>query len=241
MGSGEWLAIKLMKDEAVATPDKLEKFMNEARLLSQFKNEHIVELIAVSTTGRLAKTAAPPRPVVYYAMRHIQHGELLRPIIDTGRFSEQVARTLFLQLLQGIRKAYYTIGLACLHDSGVAHRDIKPENLLLDENMSLVIADLGSAAICRTVGSTPIEFDTKTLVGSQEYNAPEINMDKRYFAPKADVFSAGVCLFVMVVGLPPFRVAANSDGLFSLLCKKDKSAYWAAFKAAHVSPEFRGK
>ena len=118
----------------------------------------------------------------------------------------------------------YTIilGLEFLHSKGIAHRDIKPENLLLNGDMNLMIADFGSAARYRTKENKTTEFDSSIIVGSQEYNAPEINMDKHYCGDKADLFSAAVCLFLMVMGSIPFRIASSCDPYFKLLSKKDK-------------------
>lgn len=124
---------------------------------------------------------------------------------------------------------------------GISHRDIKPENVLLDQQLELRIADFGSAAKCRNEAKMAIQFDSAIAVGSQEYNAPEINMDKLYLGEKADVFSLSVCLFLMVMGCAPFREATNKDAYFKLLSKKDKTAYWAIYKSTPISPEFKSK
>ena len=69
-------------------------------------------------------------------MKLAQYGELYHFIEHTDRFSEKLARTMYIQLIQGL---HY------LHLKGVAHRDIKPENLLIDKRLRLVIADFGFA------------------------------------------------------------------------------------------------
>lgn len=127
-----------------------------------------------------------------------------------------------------------------MHLRGIAHRDIKPENLLLDDNMNLIIADFGSAARFISEDNKVIEFDSSITVGSLEYNAPEINMEKSYCGDKADIFSAAICLFVMVVGNIPFRIASNSDPYFRLLAKQDKADYWAIYSSIPISFEFKG-
>lgn len=104
-----------------------------------------------------------------------------------------------------------------MHSHRICHRDVKLENLLLDRNLSVVIADFGSAAICKSVSNKPIEFDSSIIVGSKEYNSPELNMEKNYFGEKADIFSAGVCLFLLVVGNPPFRIANTYDPHYTRL------------------------
>ncbi len=128
-----------------------------------------------------------------------------------------------------------------MHSIGISHRDVKPENLLLDHELHLVIADFGSAAKCRTEDNREIEFDSAIIVGSQQYNAPEINMEKQYLGVKADLFSAGICLFLMVVGSAPFREASLRDPYYKLLSRKDKSAYWAIYGQMPLSDEFKGR
>ena len=132
------------------------------------------------------------------------------------------------------------LGLEFLHSKGIAHRDIKPENLLLDSDLNLVIADFGSAARYKNEENKTTEFDSTIIVGSQEYNAPEINMEKSYRGEKADIFSSAVCLFVMVLGNTPFRIASNCDPYFKELSRKDKSGYWVIYSSVPVSPEFKG-
>lgn len=112
--------------------------------------------------------------------------------------------------------------------------------MLLDSNLNLVIADFGSSARYFTEENKITEFDSNIIVGSQEYNAPEINMDKSYRGEKADIFSTAICLFVMTLGNTPFRIASNCDPYFKELSKKDKSNYWAIYSSIPISLEFKG-
>ena len=95
----EWCAIKIMKD--ISSLDKLEKFMNEARLLSLCNEPSIVRMRGVSIAGTLVNQAGHKRNIVYHVTCYAKFGELYQIIKDTGSFSEPLARTYFLQLLKG--------------------------------------------------------------------------------------------------------------------------------------------
>lgn len=115
---------------------------------------------------------------------------------------------------------------------GIAHRDIKPENLLIDTKGKLVIGDFGFAcdALEDNRESTLLLHKPK-YVGSEEYNAPELFEagEKTYDGAKADIFSAGVTLFLMLTKCPPFRAANLKDPYFRRLSSPDKKAFWKIF------------
>jgi serine/threonine protein kinase len=96
--------------------------------------------------------------VIYFVMEHANRGELFKYICETRRFSEKLARTLFIQILEA---AEYC------HSLGIAHRDLKAENVLLDKNFNVKLADLGSAID----DSEPANL---MYFGSDEYNPPEV-------------------------------------------------------------------
>jgi len=74
----------------------------------------------------------------YIILEQGNQGQLMQEIIQNGKFSEELARTYFLQLLDTIE---------FLFDCNIAHRDIKPENIVIDEQFHLKIIDFGSATI----------------------------------------------------------------------------------------------
>ncbi|KAG9153281.1 hypothetical protein Leryth_024083 [Lithospermum erythrorhizon] len=80
---------------------------------------------------------------------------------------------------------------------GVAHRDIKPDNILFNDWKGLKLADFGSAEFVRE--GEPMSG----LVGTPYYVAPEV-VAGRFYNEKVDIWSAGVILYVMLAGFPPF-------------------------------------
>ncbi|XP_057961076.1 phosphoenolpyruvate carboxylase kinase 1-like [Malania oleifera] len=87
--------------------------------------------------------------------------------------------------------------LSHCHRHGVAHRDVKPDNVLFDSRGRLKLADFGSGE-CFSEGRC-----MRGIVGTPYYVAPEVIMGKDY-NEKVDVWSAGVILYIMLAGVPPF-------------------------------------
>ncbi|XP_022747505.1 phosphoenolpyruvate carboxylase kinase 1-like [Durio zibethinus] len=88
-------------------------------------------------------------------------------------------------------------GLAHCHRFGIVHRDVKPDNIFFDFRGKLKIGDFGSAAWLGELGTVD------GLVGTPYYVAPEVVMGRAY-NEKVDVWSAGVVLYVLLAGVPPF-------------------------------------
>jgi len=103
-----------------------------------------------------------------------------------GHFEEGIVSEWARQLLQGLRT---------LHAIGILHRDIKPDNLLCTAEGRLKIADFGW---CAELADQPT-----TLAGTFHYMAPEV-LQTTLQTEKADVWSTGVALYHLLVGLPLF-------------------------------------
>ncbi|XXG44696.1 hypothetical protein AAC387_Pa01g4427 [Persea americana] len=110
--------------------------------------------------------------------------------VSQRTFSEQEAAAVMSSLMEAI---------AHCHRCGVAHRDIKPDNVLFDEWNRLKLADFGSAE-CFAEGA---RSTMRGIVGTPYYVAPEV-VSGRDYTEKVDVWSAGVVLYVMLAGMPPF-------------------------------------
>jgi serine/threonine protein kinase len=163
-------------------------------------------------------------------IEYAQGGELFDFIADTGRFSERVARTYFHQMMNGI---HY------MHEKGYAHRDIKPENLLLSDTFVLKIADFGFSCLLRGRDGSGV---LKTKLGTEGYMAPEIS-SKEYEGRKVDVFAAGVILFIMYSGNPPFEKASPKDPYYRLIRENKLDLFWESHsrkrRVGFYPPNFR--
>lgn len=134
-------------------------------------------------------------------------------VADTGKFSEKVSRTYFHQMMNGI---HY------MHEKGYAHRDIKPENLLLSDTFVLKIADFGFSCLLKGRDGKGV---LRTKLGTEGYMAPEI-FSKEYEGRKIDIFAAGVILFIMYSGTPPFEKATTTDPYYKLIKDKKMLIFW---------------
>ncbi|URE42082.1 cbl-interacting protein kinase [Musa troglodytarum] len=112
-------------------------------------------------------------------------------------------------------------------DRGVSHRDLKPENLLLDEHGDLKVSDFGLSALPEQLCHDGL---LHTQCGTPAYVAPEILRCRGYDGAKADLWSCGVILFVLLAGFLPFQ----DESLTRMYRKVFKAEY-------EVPPWFSGE
>jgi len=156
-------------------------------------------------------------------------GRLLDMVESKNRFSEPEARYWMRQILKG---------LSCLKEAGVCHRDMSPENLMV-HNGNVYIIDLGMCLRIpymhqiHDVGSYPYDNNLphhhrheneRTLIlpqsacGKWYYLSPEVCLSEQPFdGPAVDLWAAGVILFIMLTGQPPWEEPKMTDENFKLM------------------------
>ena len=148
-------------------------------------------------------------------IEYASHGDFYEFLTYNNLFDECLVRTYFHQLIAG---------LEYLHSQHIAHLDIKPENLLIGQNYTLKIADFDQAQTQTLHSSSCIS------VGTSSYRAPEIIQRKCTNIFAADVYSAGVVLYVMVAKQLPFGEEIKADGRMIMTgystFRKDNAAFW---------------
>ncbi|XP_066999818.1 serine/threonine-protein kinase GA29083 isoform X3 [Anabrus simplex] len=153
---------------------------------------------------------------LYLVMELIKGGDLFDAIAAATKFSEKEASIMIRNL---------TSALFYLHNLQIVHRDIKPENLLVEVDplgtKLLKLADFGLAQ--------KVTEPLYTVCGTPTYVAPEILAESGY-GLKIDVWAAGVILYILLCGFPPFVSATNDqEELFDrILCGhyEFSSPYW---------------
>ncbi|XP_008804309.1 calcium-dependent protein kinase 19-like [Phoenix dactylifera] len=148
------------------------------------------------------KGAYEDRHSVNLVLELCEGGELFDRIIAKGHYSERAAAT--------ICRAIVNVVHIC-HFMGVMHRDLKPENFLLatkDEGAMLKATDFGLSVF---IEDGKVYRD---IVGSAYYVAPEVL--RRNYGKEIDVWSAGVILYILLSGVPPFW-AETEKGIFDAI------------------------
>ncbi|CAH9134693.1 unnamed protein product [Cuscuta epithymum] len=180
--NGSSVAIKIIDKEKVFKVGMNDQIQREISVMRLVKHPSIVHLHEVMAT----------KSKIYFVMEYVKGGELFN-MVAKGRLKEEVARKYFQQLISAVDFC---------HSRGVYHRDLKPENLLVDENGDLKVSDFGLSALAESRHQDGL---LHTTCGTPAYVAPEVITRKGYDGAKADVWSCGVILFVLLAGYLPFQ------------------------------------
>nr|XP_016470534.1 PREDICTED: CBL-interacting serine/threonine-protein kinase 14-like isoform X2 [Nicotiana tabacum] len=175
------VAIKTVSKQKILKGGFTAHVKREISIMRRLRHPHIVHLHEVLAT----------KTKIYFVMEFAKGGELFAKV-SKGRFSEDLSRRYFQQLISAVDYC---------HSRGVYHRDLKLENLLLDENWDLKVTDFGLSAVADQI--RPDGF-LHTLCGTPAYVAPEILEKKGYDGAKVDIWSCGIILFVLNAGYLPF-------------------------------------
>ncbi|MFS7923326.1 putative protein kinase CAMK-CAMKL-CHK1 family [Helianthus anomalus] len=199
LATGESVAIKVINKDQVKDQGMVDQIQREISATRLLRHPHIVELREVLAT----------KSKIYYVMEYVSGGELFAKVARGGRVKEDVARKYFQQLISAVDFC---------HSRGVSHRDIKPENLLLNSNDDLKITDFGFSALPEQKRYDGL---LHTQCGTPAYVAPEVLRKKGYDGAKADIWSCGVVLYVLLAGFLPF----HDENIMNLYRKIFKAEY----------------
>jgi serine/threonine protein kinase len=217
LGSGAFSQVLLCTEKATPHRRMALKVVDKKKF-SQFRRVRHTELTVDSERKVMERMEHPnivrlhesfDTPCCFYlVMEYVAGGDLLERILDHGIYEQPVTRRLFSDVLSGIR---------CLHENGIVHRDIKPENILLttlDNEAVAKIADMGIAKHLDGDYGSPACAQKATVCGTMNYFAPEMVHAAEGGAPSygkaVDMWAAGVVLYIMLCGFPPF----DEDNLY---------------------------
>ncbi|MFE6784720.1 serine/threonine-protein kinase [Streptomyces sp. NPDC057680] len=180
---GETVAIKVLKEELANDADIVMRFLRERSVLLRLTHPNIVRTRDLVVEG----------DVLALVMDLVEGPDLHRYIRDSGPLTPVAAALLTAQIADA---------LAASHADGVVHRDLKPANVLLAEQggqMHPMLTDFGIARLADSPGLTR----THEFVGTPAYVAPE-SAEGRPQTSAVDIYGAGILLYELVTGRPPF-------------------------------------
>jgi hypothetical protein len=161
----------------------VERFKREARLMMDFKNEHIAQVYDHFKEG-----------AQYYIVEEYVDGISLDALIKKERYLSNDASMLIL---------YETAkALKYAHDKQVIHRDIKPANILISREGEVKLVDFGIATSLQE--SDDGLTHEGMMLGTPAYIPPEQIEDAKGVDRRADIYSLGAVVYEMLTGRPPF-------------------------------------
>ncbi|KAJ7972227.1 Calcium-dependent protein kinase [Quillaja saponaria] len=179
--TGETFACKSISKKKLKTAVDIDDVRREVEIMKHLpKHPNIVSL----------KDTYEDDNDVHLVMELCEGGELFDRIVARGHYTERAAATVTKTIVEVVQMC---------HKHGVMHRDLKPENFLFankKETAPLKAIDFGLSMFFK-----PGERFNE-IVGSPYYMAPEVL--KRNYGPEIDVWSAGVILYILLCGIPPF-------------------------------------
>ncbi|RNG12685.1 serine/threonine-protein kinase, partial [Streptomyces botrytidirepellens] len=182
---GETVAIKVLKEELANDADIVMRFLRERSVLLRLTHPNIVRTRDLVVEGDL----------LALVMDLIDGPDLHNYLRANGPFTPVAASLLTAQIADA---------LAASHADGIVHRDLKPANVLLagtgeGEEMHPMLTDFGIARLADSPGLTR----TQEFVGTPAYVAPE-SAEGRPQTSAVDIYGAGIMLYELVTGRPPF-------------------------------------
>ncbi|MFH9740043.1 serine/threonine-protein kinase [Streptomyces roseolus] len=180
---GETVAIKVLKEELANDADIVMRFLRERSVLLRLTHPNIVRTRDLVVEG----------DVLALVMDLVEGPDLHRYLRESGPLTPVAAALLTAQIADA---------LAASHADGVVHRDLKPANVLLAERdgaMHPMLTDFGIARLADSPGLTR----THEFVGTPAYVAPE-SAEGRPQTSAVDIYGAGILLYELVTGRPPF-------------------------------------
>ncbi|MQY32103.1 Serine/threonine-protein kinase PknD [Streptomyces sp. RB17] len=180
---GETVAIKVLKEELASDPDIVMRFLRERSVLLRLTHPNIVRVRDLVVEGDL----------LALVMDLVDGPDLHRYLRESGPLTPVAAALMTAQIADA---------LAASHADGVVHRDLKPANVLLKQDggqMHPMLTDFGIARLADSPGLTR----TQEFVGTPAYVAPE-SAEGRPQTSAVDIYGAGILLYELVTGRPPF-------------------------------------
>lgn len=190
------VAIKVLPPYLAGNESYLMRFRHEARAAARIRHPNIVQIFDAGEHGG----------IYYFVMEYI-HGETSGDrVARKGRLDEESALLIAESVAVALEYAWDRAQLV--------HRDVKPDNILIDEDGTVKLSDLGLA---KTVDRlSPGITVGRAMIGSPHYCSPEQAQGYDDVDCCADIYALGATLYHFLAGQPPF---ADTPGISAMVKK----------------------
>ena len=178
---GRVSAIKVLPLDKT-TDYAISNFHREIKLQARMDHPNLVRAYDAGHDGK----------VHFLVTEYVPGRDLRRLIINQGKLTVAEAAGVVMQIAQGL---YYA------HQQGLIHRDIKPGNILVTEDGTAKLSDLGLSGFVDNEIEDP---RAGKIVGTADYLAPELIRNPREVSTVTDIYSLGCTLYYSITGKVPF-------------------------------------
>jgi len=183
------VAIKVLLPEAIAHPEAVPRFVNEARAALELTSEHAVRVYEAGTL----ENGLP------FMVMELLDGQDLATILEQrGKYTVPDACDAIIDACDALAEA---------HGRGMVHRDLKPANLFAarggDGRIRIKVLDFGVSKVAAQMRQIALT-STGTALGTPHYMAPEQLKSAKGADARADIWSLGVVLYELLAGTQPF-------------------------------------
>ena len=204
------VAFKILATGFAQDPDHMQRFWQEAKLMSGISHPNIAHLYDVGKHGG-----------VDFIVMEFVPGEPLSSRIATGHLTLKEIVHYGGQIAEGLDAA---------HSQGIVHRDIKPANIMITDRGHVKILDFGlaktrpkqRAATASRIDDTQRMTDLNVVMGTVHYMSPEQALG-REVDHRSDIFSLGAVFYEMATGRPPFEGLNSQETLARILTGKPEA------------------
>ena len=195
---GRRVALKVLPANVAADPDRMHRFVQEAKLASALTNPNVAYIYEIGEDNGLR----------FLAMEYVE-GEPLSARLSRGSLAFSELLSVGIQVADALDNA---------HSKGIVHRDIKPSNLMLTPRGYIKVLDFGLAKLetPKNREETQVMTSDGVVMGTVAYMSPEQALG-RDVDHRTDLFSLGVVLYEMATGRLPFPGATTSETIARIL------------------------
>jgi len=212
-------AIKVLRPDAIASPERKRRFVQEAKSASALNHPGIIHIYDIDTAN------LPDGPTDFIAMEFVP-GKTLHQCIGKNGLSLKDTLKYGIQIADALARA---------HSAGIVHRDLKPANVIVADDGRVKLLDFGLAKLTEKIDGDPEgatatiaaqespQTEEGTIVGTVAYMSPE-QAEGRRVDGRSDIFSFGSVLYEMVTGRRAFEGATKISTLSAILHKEPAAA-----------------